>query len=739
MKKITWAPLPWLMIRLSSFYRHILTVSIFALGYLVLWWVIESQFSSDLNSIQLEKTGLRYQEHLRELLLNLTTHKHLVQRYYMGNRGLKNQILNIEVAVNENLRWVEKSNRLLDKLIDSNNKEAELAPLDASSSPDQIVNEWKDIRKEVFSIDIPKSDQLHDDLIGDIHGLVRYSGNLSLLNRDPSLVVYQIVESTSGILPEIQRNTGKIMNLLYSVFKAGKISDQQRSQLIGSLAVLENLTNEGNRIIPGALTLLANHPKIRQPMTESYGAFSLAFDEFIQSVKKILTAKSLDSFSLPQFEALAMRALSESFAFWDAGAKVLSDLLDEREEAIEMRRSIVIIVTLGIILLGFLIGAYFVTEAQKALKALKETAIKISRGDLSARVPIKHRDEMGKVCVVFNHMAGTLERMKHQFHLLIKGTQQLARGDFTARLEVDSSSDDEIKALGVSFNRMAESFEEVVSRLHRLVIDLTSSATQISAASKQHEVSLSEQGATTKQISITATEISATAKDFALTISEVGDVADETARLARMGQSSLVRMEKAMNQMEEAAANITSRLADLNEKAGNITSVVTTISDVSAQTNLLSLNAAIEAEKAGKTGRSFAVIAREIRSLSDQTATSTLDIEKIVNEIVEAVKSTVLGVDDFTKEIRDGASKVNEVSEQLSKIMEQVKTLVERFDTVDQGMKNQSEAAEQINKALLDLSEMASETNLSMKNFHATIHHLDKAASDLRVTLEKIH
>ncbi len=394
--------------------------------------------------------------------------------------------------------------------------------------------------------------------------------------------------------------------------------------------------------------------------------------------------------------------------------------------------------SLVIILLGFILGAYFVSESSKSLKALKETAIKISKGDLSARVPVRYKDELGKVCIVFNHMANTLDRMMHQFKQLLHATQTLASGDFSARISIDESAEDEIKAVGISFNHMAESFEEVVTKLHRLVIELTSSATQIAASSKQHEATIIEQGSTTKQISVTATEISATSKDFAQTISEVSDVAEETARLARTGQSSLGKMETAMKQMEDAAANIAARLAVLNEKAGNITSVITTISDVSAQTNLLSLNAAIEAEKAGQAGRSFAVIAREIRGLSDQTAMSTFDIEKIVNEIVDAVKSSVMGVDDFTKEIREGAEQVKGVGEQLGRIMAQVKTLVDRFEAVDQGMKNQSDAAEQINKALIGLSGLANETSASMTQFHTTIKQLNVASAGLRKTLEKI-
>ncbi len=726
------------MVHLSSFYRHLLTVSIFGLGYFLLGWVLYSSISQDLSSIHTEKTGLKYQQHLRDLLLNVSTHKYLVQRYYEGNKGLKNQILNVQVATNEDLRFLEKDEVLLDKLVQ---KEAPgmLSRPPLSDRPGQIDEDWKSIRINAFNTDVTLSNQAHDELMTQILGLINYTANASYLTQDPSLVVYELVESASKRLPHLQQAIGKIMNITNQRFSEGGLTTSGRDEIIGQFALVQDDIEILDEMIPQALTMVADRPKIREPLAEAFGSYSQAVNEFTDLIRVEIDGGGFSAAALSRFQNVGLRTLNESFVLWDIITKMTLQILEEREEALLWERFLVISGALAIVVVGFLIGVYFVTESHKSLTALKETAIAISRGDLSARVPVRHRDEMGKVCVVFNHMAGTLERMIQQFRKLINGTQLLASGDFSARLEVDSTHVDEIQAVGLSFNRMAESFEEVVSRLHRLVIDLTSSATQISAASKQHEASLTEQGATTKQISVTATEISATSKDFSLTLTEVGGVADETARLARMGQSSLVRMEKAMKKMEDAASNITGRLADLNEKASNITSVITAISEVSAQTNLLSLNAAIEAEKAGQAGQSFAVIAREIRGLSHQTAMSTLDIEKIVNEIVDAVKSSVMGVDDFTQEIREGSTKVKEVSEQLSQIMEQVKLLVERFDTVDQGMKNQSEAAEQINKALIDLSEMANETNDSMRHFHLTISHLDKAANDLRVTLEKIH
>ena len=107
----------------------------------------------------------------------------------------------------------------------------------------------------------------------------------------------------------------------------------------------------------------------------------------------------------------------------------------------------------------------------------------------------------------------------------------------------------------------------------------------------------------------------------------VTEVAWKTSESANAGRSSLASMEKTMHQMMDATDSIGSKLAVLSEKAGNINTVVTTINRVADQTNLLSLNAAIEAEKAGEYGVGFAVVATEIRRLADQTAVATWDIE----------------------------------------------------------------------------------------------------------------
>jgi methyl-accepting chemotaxis protein WspA len=162
--------------------------------------------------------------------------------------------------------------------------------------------------------------------------------------------------------------------------------------------------------------------------------------------------------------------------------------------------------------------------------------------------------------------------------------------------------------------------------------------------------------------------------------------------------------------MEGATRSIADRLAVINERAANITSVVTTISKVAEQTNLLSLNAAIEAEKAGQYGRGFAVVAREIRRLADQTAEATLDIEHIVKEMTSAISAGVVGMDQFAHEVRQGAEAIRTVGAQLAQIISQVQHLRPRFDAVHEGMQLQAQGAQQINEAMLQLRDAAQRT-----------------------------
>jgi methyl-accepting chemotaxis protein WspA len=209
-------------------------------------------------------------------------------------------------------------------------------------------------------------------------------------------------------------------------------------------------------------------------------------------------------------------------------------------------------------------------------------------------------------------------------------------------------------------------------------------------------------------------------------------IASETATLATQGKEKLNRMEKTIQQISEASGTVTSRLGVMNEKAGNINAVITTITKVADQTNLLSLNAAIEAEKAGEYGKGFSVVATEIRRLADQTAASSSDIERIVKELLSAVSAGVMGMDKFAEEVRRGALEIGETRHQLDDVIGQVQSLAPNVETLHEGMRAQTQGAEQISDALSQLGEAARQTADSIRDSGRAVEQLNDASRGLQ-------
>ncbi|BBH44628.1 methyl-accepting chemotaxis protein [Pseudomonas sp. KU43P] len=313
---------------------------------------------------------------------------------------------------------------------------------------------------------------------------------------------------------------------------------------------------------------------------------------------------------------------------------------------------------------------------------------------------------------------------------VVHALDKLRSGDLSMRLSLDRK--DEFGAIESGFNEMAEALANLVSQAQRSSVQVTTSVTEIAATSKQQQATATETAATTTEIGATSREIAATSRDLVRTMTEVTSAADQASSLAGSGQQGLARMEDTMHQVMGAADLVNAKLAILNEKASNITQMVVTIVKVADQTNLLSLNAAIEAEKAGEYGRGFAVVATEVRRLADQTAVATYDIEQMVREIQSAVSAGVMGMDKFSEEVRRGMYEVQQVGEQLSQIIHQVQALAPRVLMVNEGMQAQATGAEQINQALAQLSDASTQTVESLRQASFAIDELSQVAAGLR-------
>jgi methyl-accepting chemotaxis protein WspA len=479
-----------------------------------------------------------------------------------------------------------------------------------------------------------------------------------------------------------------------SMIRGGWVDSYVKTQQIVGLSGQREITAEDKALYQGYEQHLREEIQHYQKLIQD-PADQVSFDEFEvnhQDFNKAL-AKVLDLYERKDFEGAQLALEKELTPAWLDGRGHLNQIIERNRElaekaALTISQSVTAAeVAMGLsflvaVLIAMLCGLLLMRAIMAPMNRIVEILGIMRSGDLSGRLNLARKDEFGAVETGFNDM-------------------------------------------------MAE-LTSLVSQAQRSSVQVTTSVTEIAATSREQQATATETAATTTEIGATSREIAATSRDLVRTMTEVSSAADQASVAAGSGQQGLARMEETMHSVMGAADLVNAKLAILNEKAGNINQVVVTIVKVADQTNLLSLNAAIEAEKAGEYGRGFAVVATEVRRLADQTAVATYDIEQMVREIQSAVSAGVMGMDKFSEEVRRGMAEVQQVGEQLSQIIHQVQALAPRVLMVNEGMQAQATGAEQINHALVQLGDASSQTVESLRQASSAIDELSQVAVGLR-------
>jgi methyl-accepting chemotaxis protein WspA len=316
--------------------------------------------------------------------------------------------------------------------------------------------------------------------------------------------------------------------------------------------------------------------------------------------------------------------------------------------------------------------------------------------------------------------------------LLLQRVQDMSRGeaDLTRRVQVDSR--DEVGKLAEGINAVVCKIHDLVVRVRTMTVSLFTTSKEIAAAADEQNNTLQGFNASTAQIASGVRQISAAGKELLQTMDQVSQQAGNASEQADSGRGRLAEMAATMQQLAVATGSISSKLNVIREKAGGINMVVTTITKVADQTNLLSINAAIEAEKAGEAGRGFLVVAREIRRLADQTAVATLDIEHMVRHMQSAVSAGVMEMDKFGEEVRKNIAQATAVSELMGELLRQFQGLGQQFRTVSEGMRQQTEGARQIDEAMGQLTGGVKQVSTAARDFSGAAGSLREAAQGLQ-------
>ena len=423
-------------------------------------------------------------------------------------------------------------------------------------------------------------------------------------------------------------------------------------------------------------------------------------------------------------------------------------LLASRSVAADSLRNTMLNVLIGggvaCIILALAIAYLIARSILRPIESLTGAVGLIAAGNQSARAQVHGHDELGQVSEQFNRMADTIqqslrreqetsEELRTKVDSILDVVLKATAGDLTGKITV--SGNDAIGRLGDGLAKMFDNLRILLNRVQKAGIQVATSTTEIAASARQQEATGVEQAQTSVEVLSTTKEISANTSQLLKAMEDVTRVAEYTATTTSEAQGSLKRMDSTMQHMVAATDSINAKLAALSEKASNINNVLTTITKVADQTNILSLNAAIEAEKAGEAGRGFSVVATEIRRLSDQTSVATWDIEQMLKEMQSAVSASVMGMDKFSEEIRRSVDEVREVGGQLNNVIDQVQKLTPRFDMVLEGMQSQAVGASQITETMTQLNEATQQAVDALRATSEAVQQLQYAAQDLQASV----
>ncbi len=301
----------------------------------------------------------------------------------------------------------------------------------------------------------------------------------------------------------------------------------------------------------------------------------------------------------------------------------------------------------------------------------------------------------------------------------------MAEGDFRptpdAVLDAAAAQADELGRMAQALLTMREHARRLLGQVQATVAQVNASVTQLAASARQIEASAAEQAAATQTTAGTAQAIAAGARQTAVSMETLNRGAQQAGAAADAGTASLSSVQQALRQMDDAVAAVAGRLAEINDRAGAVAQAITLVTKVAEQTNLLSLNASIEAEKAGEAGRGFAVVAREIRRLADRSAVAAVDITRLAGEMKTAVAAGVMGMDQFTAQMRAGSEEIGRLTGHLGGVMGEVNGILGQLGDANQGAQTQAQRAAEIARAMHELTEAAEQTMAALRESAAAV------------------
>jgi methyl-accepting chemotaxis protein len=386
----------------------------------------------------------------------------------------------------------------------------------------------------------------------------------------------------------------------------------------------------------------------------------------------------------------------------------------------------IVLGTLAAVIIAGLAGLAITRNIALPLKNLTTVAERITVGDLTVDVPTDERtDEVGV-------LARTFERMTRSLRAMAAVAEQIAAGDLRATLQPQSPND----LLGNAFVRMSSNLRQQIGGMVESAAVLGSAASEIVASTAQLASSSSESAAAVSETTTTVEEIRQTAQMASQKAKAVADNSQKAVQISHSGRKSTEDAAAGMNRIRTQMEAIASSMMRLSEQSQTIGQIIATVEDLAAQSNLLAVNAAIEAAKAGEQGKGFGVVAQEVKSLAEQSRQATDRVRVILSDIQKATTAAVMATEQGTKAVEAGGKQTETAGDAIQALMGSVTEAAQAATQIAASSQQQLVGMDQVAGAMENIKQASTQNVASAKQLETAARNLNDLGQRLKQLVE---